>query len=212
MKKINLFIAIFSIVALLSIGVLSQLSPISNIISKTTQVTPTISLEERDTCTTSFYDEVQDVIGICTYYHNYTSCLNTSGPNTGCSLQQDLSNFQCKTGETIIPKNKTECRPNDEFIISINQGAATLKKQIDFSDWGPCIYEAQNSCLIVTCQSIYDGANDGKFHGCKGGTSCQKFEICDSSIKTLYKNSREDFVEEDESFHLSKLAIAEAAK
>ena len=91
-----------------------------------------------------------------------------------------------------------------------------MKKQIDFSDWGPCIYSQENiggnSCLIVTCQSIYDGANDGQFHGCKGGTSCQRFEICDDSIKTFYKNSRESFVEDDPSFHLSKLAIGEAPK
>ena len=212
MKKVNLFISIFVITALLSIGALSQLSPISNIITKTTQITQTISLEEKDTCTTTFYDEVQDVYGNCINYYNYTSCLNTSGPNTGCSLLQGEINYQCKTGQTTIAKNSTKCEPNDEFIISINQGAATLKKQIDFSDWGPCVYESQNSCLIVTCQSIYDGANDGKFHGCKGGTSCQKFEICGNSIRTFYKNSRDDFVADDPSFHLGKLAIKEVAK
>src|SRR3989344_3104651 len=209
MKKINLFIAIFVIAALLSIGALSQLSPISNIVSKTTQVTPTISLEERDTCTTIFYDEVQNVIGDCVYYYNYTSCLNTSGPNTACSLNQNTWTFQCKTGEITLVKNTTECRPNKEFIISIDQGTAVLKKQIDYSEWGPCIYSQENSCLIVTCQSRYDGANDGQFHGCKSGTSCQRFEICDNSIKTLYKNSREDFVEYDSSFYLNKLAVKE---
>ncbi|MBI2523034.1 hypothetical protein HYW19_01470 [Candidatus Woesearchaeota archaeon] len=212
MKKINLVIAVSLIAVLLSITALSQLSPIINIISKTTQITPTISLEEKNTCTTSFYDKVQDVYENCIHYHNYTRCLNTTGSNTACSLQQDQINFQCKIGETTVIKNTTECRPNNEFIISIDQGTATLKKQIDFSDWGPCVYEAQNSCLIVTCQSIYDGANDGKFHGCKGGTSCQKFEICDNSIKTFYKNSRENFVEDDPTFHLNELAIKETAK
>lgn len=209
MKKINLAAAMSVIAILLSVTVLSQLSPTSNTITKTTQVTPTISLEEKDTCTTEFYDEVQEIYGTCIHYYNHTDCLNSSGPNTACSLNQNQINFQCKTGETTVTKNVTECKPNDEFIISIDQGAAVLKKQIDFSDWGPCVYKAQNSCLIVTCQSIYDGANDGKFHGCKGGTSCQRFEICDSSIKTFYKNSREDFIENDPSFHLSKLALKE---
>ena len=216
MEKINLFAVIFVVAVLLSITALSQISPITSIVSKTTQITPTISLEEKDTCTTSFYDEVQDIYGNCVYYHNYTSCLNTTGPNTGCSLQQDIRNYQCKTGENIVTKNTTECKPNDDFIISIDQGAATLKKQIDYSDWGPCIYLqesiAGNSCLVVTCQSIYDGANDGQFHGCKSGTSCQRFEICDNSIKTLYKNSREDFVEYDSSFYLNKLAVKEVGK
>jgi len=216
MKKINLFIAIFVIAALLSIGVLSQLSPLSNIISRTTYVTPTISLEERDTCTTNFYDELQPVYGTCVHYYNYTSCLNSSGPNTACSLKQNIKNFQCKTREVSVTKNTTECKPNDEFVISINQGAATLKKQLDYSDWGSCIYSqeniAGNSCLVVTCVSLYDGAHNGQFTDCRGGKSCQRFEICDNSIKTLYKNSREDFVTEDPSFHLSKLALGEVSE
>jgi len=216
MKKINLFIAIFVIAILLSIGALSQSSPLSKIVSKISQITPTISLEERDTCATVFYDEVQDVIGTCIYYHNYTSCLNTTGPNTACSSKQDQIGSQCKTGQVTVPKNRTECKPNDEFIISIDQGAATLKKQIDFSDWGPCVYSQEtinsNSCLVVTCVSLYDGAHQGKFIDCKGGKSCQRFELCDNSVKTLYKNSREDFVEQDDSFHLSKLALTEVAK
>jgi len=125
MKKINLFIALFVTAVLLSIGVLSQLSPISNIISKTTQVTPTISLEERDTCTTTFYDEVQDVIGTCTHYYNYTHCTNSSGPNTGCSLQQEIRNLECKTGQTTITKNTTECKPNEEMFVYLDYNFTT---------------------------------------------------------------------------------------
>ena len=213
MKNIKISIVVLVIAALLSITALSQIqNPLTSIVTKNSQITPSISLEQKDTCTTTFYDEVQDVYENCIYYYNYTSCLNTTGPNTACSLKQDQITFQCKTGEITVAKNSTECKPNDEFIISIDQGAAVLKKQIDFSDWGPCVYEAQNSCLIVTCQSIYDGANDGKFHGCKPGTSCQKFEICDNSIKTLYKNSREDYVESDPTFHLGKLALMEVTK
>ncbi len=212
MKKINIFAVMFVIAILLSIVALSQLSPITNIVSKINQITPTISLEEKETCITSFYNEVQDLYGNCVYYHNYTRCLNTSGPNTDCSLQQDLQNFRCKTGEITVTNNKTECKPNDEFIISIDQGTAVLKKQIDFSDWGPCVYSEENSCLIVTCVSRYDGAHKGQFTDCKGGKSCQRFEICDNSIKTLYRNSREDFVENDPSFYLNKLALKEVAK
>src|SRR3989344_5112476 len=124
MEKINLFAVIFVVAVLLSITALSQISPITSIVSKTTQITPTISLEEKDTCTTTFYDETQDIYGNCVYYHNYTSCLNTTGPNTACSAQQNTWNIQCKTGEITLTKNTTECRPNDDFVISIDQGAA----------------------------------------------------------------------------------------
>lgn len=155
---------------------------------------------------------MQDVYGDCIYYHNYTDCINTSGPNTDCSLKQDKWNFRCKIGENIVTRNRTECKPDDKFIISIDKGVAVLKKQIDFSDWGPCIYNEENTCLIVTCVSLYDGAHEGQFIDCRGGKSCQKFEICDDSIDVFYKNSREDFVETDPSFYLPKLVLEEVAE
>lgn len=209
MKKMNLFALMLIVALLLSIVAFSQLSPITSIITYKDQITPAISLEKKETCTTSFYDEVQDVYGTCINYYNYTDCINTTGPNTGCSLKQTTREFECKTGENTVPREKTECVPEDKFVISIGKGTAMLKKQLDFSDFGPCIYEEENNCLVVTCQSRYDGANDGKFHSCKPGTSCQKFEICDGSIKTFYKNSREGFVEDDPTFFLDKLALGE---
>ncbi len=216
MKKINLFIAIFAIAILLSITALSQegLNSIVNIATKSSQITPKISLEEKETCTTAFYEDARDIIGNCAYYDNHTYCSNASGPDTECSFQQTTSNFQCKTGESIIQRNRTECKPDNKFVILIDQGTATLKKQIDYSDWGPCIYAQEsingNSCLVVTCVSLYDGAHLGKFTDCNGGKSCQKFEICENSIRTFYKNSREDFVEYDGSFYLPELGINEA--
>jgi hypothetical protein len=207
MKKIILVVSVIAI--LLSIAAVSQLGPLADIISTKYQITSTISLEGKETCTTEFYDEVEDVNENCVYYYNYTDCQNISGINTDCSSKQDVRNYQCKTGEKTVEKNRTECKPNDEFIILIDGGKAVAKKQIDFSDFGPCIYKEENNCLIVTCVSLYDGAHQGKFTDCSGGKSCQRFEICDDSIKTLYKNSREDFVEDDPSFFLDKLAVKE---
>jgi len=202
MLKLNKSVLLFLLFILFVFTASSQIS----------QITNTISIEEIKTCTTNFYDEVQNVYGSCIYYNNYTICLNTSGPNTACSPSQNTWTFRCKTGEITLAKNSTECKPNDKFVISIDKGTATLKKQLDYSEWGHCIYNVENACLVVTCQSRYDGANDGQFHGCKGGTSCQRFEICDNSIKTFYKNSREGFAEYDPSFHLNKLYLAEVAK
>jgi hypothetical protein len=211
MKKL-IFVVMLVISVLLSLGALSQLGTVSNIVGKVSFVTPTISLEEKETCTTKFFDVVEDVIGTCTYYHNFTNCVNITGPNTGCFADQSSWDYECKTGEKVTPSNSTSCVANDEFVISVDQGLTTLKKQIDFSDWGPCVYESQNSCLVVTCVSLYDGAHKGEFVDCNGGKSCQKFEICDGSIKTSYKNSREDFVADDPSFHLSKLALGEVSE
>lgn len=207
--KINKMLVLILFSVLLAVGVASQISPIITSISKTNQLTPNIGLEEKETCTTNFYDEVQNVYGNCVYYHNYTSCLNTSGANTDCSLKQGTRNFPCKTGELTVTKNATECKPLNKFIISINKGSVVEKKEVDFSGWGPCIYNEENGCLIVTCVSHDDGAFKGKFTDCKGGKSCQKFEICDDKIRVFYKNSREDFVAEDTTFYLSQLALKE---
>lgn len=212
MKIRKVLVAALLLVSILALTVASQINPVNNLVSKISQVTPTISLEEREQCTTSFYDEIKPLIGNCVYYNNYTGCLNTSGPNTACSLQQTQINIGCKIGETIITRNTTKCKPDNNFIISINQGTAVLKKQLDYSEWGPCIYEAKNNCLVVTCVSLYDGAHKGKFTDCRGGKSCQRFEICDNSIRTFYKNSREDFVEYDATFYLPRLVLNEVGQ
>ena len=211
--KINktLVLTLF-LVSLLAVTVASQIIPITTSITETHQLTPNIGLEETSTCTIDFYSVLQDVYADCIYYYNYTLCSNVSGLNTGCSQQQNSWNTTCKTGQITITKNNTLCRPNNEFTININQNNVILKKQIDFSDWGPCIYNAENNCLIVTCVSNDDGAFQGKFTDCNGGKSCQKFEVCDNKIRVFYKNSREDFVEDDPTFYLSQLALKEVAK
>ncbi|MBI2650460.1 hypothetical protein HYX04_04040 [Candidatus Woesearchaeota archaeon] len=201
--KINRYVVlVLFTVSLLALTVASQIS----------QVTNAISVEEIKTCTTSFYDEVQNIYGNCVYYNNYTSCLNTSGSNTDCSLVQDSRNLSCKTGEIIIKKNSTECQPPTKFIVSSIKDSITEKKEIDFSSWGACVQNTENDCLIVTCVSLYDGAHNGQFTDCKGGKSCQKFQFCKDSVKVLYKNSRDDFVEYDPSFYLPQLAIKEVGK
>ena len=201
--RINKILVLFIfLISLLAITVASQIN----------QLAPNISLEEKETCHIAYNNNTQYIYSSCNYYHNYTYCSNISGQNTGCSLQQKVKNFSCQTGEQIVTNNEKICNPNKEFIITINQNNAIFKKQIDFSDWGACVYNAENNCLIVTCVSNEDGAFQGKFTDCNGGKSCQKFQICDNSIKVFYKNSREGFVADDPTFYLSQLALKEVAK
>ena len=213
MKKINLFVLVLVIAVVLSLTALSQLNPITNTASKIYPITSTISLEEKDICTTSFFNDVQDVYSNCVYYYNYTSCLNSSGPNTACSLEQNQYNFKCKTGETTAISNKTECRPSNKFTVSIGHGAFIETKEVDFSRWGVCIKENENECVAVICGSQQGGsAVNGVFNGCDGGKSCQKFLFCQDGVKVLYKASRNDFVEQDPTFHLSKLELKGVGK
>lgn len=171
------------------------------------QVTNAISIEEPKTCNAIFYDDIQPIYETCTNYYNYTSCLNASGPNTDCLPKQIQQNFTCKTGDSITKKNLTECKPLNKFIVAIDKGISVDKKEIDFSSWGVCVNSTENGCLAVTCGTLQGGsARNGVFNGCDGGKSCQKFLFCNDGIKVLYKASREDFAEEDPTFHLSRLA------
>jgi|SRR3989338_9194273 len=171
-----------------------------------------ISVEELKDCNTIFYDEITPIYSDCIYYSNYTLCLNTSGPNTDCSLKQSQNNIKCKT-ELIDHKNRTECNPLNSFVVSIDKGLTIEKKEIDFSSWGVCIKETENNCLAVICGTLEGGsARNGIFNGCDGGKSCQKFLFCPDGNKVLYKASREDFVAEDPTYKLSKLEAKEAAK
>ena len=202
--KINKYIilAIF-LIFLLALTVASQIS----------QVTNAISVEALQTCTTNFYDEVQNVYSSCIYYNNYTSCLNTSGPNTDCSLQQTQKNSTCKTGEFILNKNSTDCKPLNKFVVSIDKGSVIEKKEIDFSSWGVCINSTENGCIAITCGTLKGGsARNGVFNGCDGGKSCQKFLFCQDSINVLQKASRDNFVENDPTYHLPELALEEVGQ
>ena len=216
MKKLIIIISLILGVVLFSLFVASQLdlskTPITTVESLHTFISAKIDLVKEETCTTTFFDEEQPIYDSCAYYRNFTSCLNTTGPNTDCSSQQSVSAFQCRTGSESIARNRTECIPNKEFIIEIIEGETTLRKKIDYSDWGPCINEVQGSCLVVTCVSNEDGAFKGQFTNCNGGKSCQKFEICDDGIKSYYKNSREDFTEDDPSFFLGRLQVEEVGQ
>ncbi len=196
MKINKLIVLALLLVALLTLAVASQINTPSS-----------ISVEEAKTCNTVFYDEVQPIYGTCINYYNYTSCLNTSGLNTDCSLIQTTKNYTCKTSELIIKRNATECKPLNKFTVSVVKGAITERKEIDFSTWGVCIQSVENDCVAITCGTSKGGsAVNSIFNGCDGGKSCQKFLFCQDGTKVLYKNSREDFVEYDPTFHLSKLA------
>lgn len=198
MKISKLVVLTLFIVSVLALTALSQIS----------QSTNTLSIEELKTCSTIFYDDVQPIYGTCTNYYNYTNCMNNSGPNTDCSSKQIQQNFTCKTGQLTFTRNTTECKPLNKFIISTNNGVSAEKKEIDFSSWGVCVNSTENGCLAITCGTLQGGsAHNGIFNGCDGGKSCQKFLFCQDGVKVLYKASRDNFVEEDPTFHLSKLAL-----
>lgn len=207
------------IIGLLSIAVASQISEISMqnpnefVSSKITQATDKISLEEKQACTISYYNETLHVYGYVPKFRNtYGICFNDANQSSySCVNGTEQYQSYEVIGYNTVLRNTSNCKTNS-FVISVDKGNSIEKKEVDFSNWGPCIYNVENDCIIVTCVSLYDGAYKGKFFDCNGGKSCQKFSFCEDGIKVLYKNSRNDFVEEDPTFSISKLALKEAEK
>ncbi len=202
--RINKYLVIaISLFALLAIFAASQIPQAAN----------GISVEELKDCNTITYDETQPIISDCIDYYNYTLCLNTSGANTDCSKQQKQREFRCQTGEIVIQRNNTECKPLNKLVVSVNKGFNVDKKEIDFSSWGVCVQETEDNCLAITCGTLEGGsARNGIFNGCDGGKSCQKFLFCQDGVKVLYKGSGDRFVAEDPTFHLSRLDVKEVGK
>ncbi|HII65303.1 TPA: hypothetical protein HA295_00830 [Candidatus Woesearchaeota archaeon] len=209
MKKPSLIAIEAVMLLILSLGAVSQLGPISKSESSVLEASPKVSLEEKSNCTTEFYSEVRENYGDCTYYNNFTSCVNNSGPNTGCIFQQRTFSFHCKTGVATIQKNHTTCIPEKKFTITVQEGTKVSNNVLDFSDFGPCIRNVENGCLAITCVSNEDGAFNGQFTDCNFGKSCQKTVICENSVRTYYKNAQDNFVEEDPTFFVEKMRLRE---
>ena len=214
MKKNKMLVIAILLVVLLAITTASQISSKQEL-WKISQITSKISIEEKEICETTNYEVTKILYGNCISYSNYTSCLNTSGANTDCVPRTDILTYQCALGNQLVQKNKTQCKLDDSsqrLVIDIRDGANTVKKEIDFSNW-VCVKSTENYCLAITCGTLQGGsARNGIFNGCDGGKSCQKFLFCDNEIKVLYKASRDDFVEQDPTFQLSKLTYKEVGQ
>ncbi len=209
MKKLRIASIGIAIAILLSLMVFSQLSPLPYSESSVEQVTPEITLETREDCVATFFNATENVYGSCNSYHNYTSCSNSSGPNTACLGTQSISIFQCMTGEQEVEWNQTICTPQKKFYVEVDEGNGLSQKEFDYSDFGPCIRETENDCLVITCVSNDDGAFKGQFTDCNFGKSCQKTVICKNGVKIYYKDARNEFVEEDPTFVIEKMQLTE---
>lgn len=191
---------------LIIVFVLATLSIAAYSVSKITQVTNDISLEDIKDCKTVYWDETEDVYGICTDYYNTTVC-DDEPLNTSCHIEEKSYNYTCKTGTKTVQKSREECRET-EMNIAVDALSGTKNYKLEYGEWGKCSYETEGQTLVITCDSKNDGNNDGI---CHPGESCIQFKVTKDSIQRLEKNSRMDFIEEDSTFFLEKLSMEEVS-
>jgi len=192
---------------LIIVFVLAAFSIAAYSLSKITQITGDISLEEVKDCKTIYWNETKDVYGTCTQPYTATVC-DDEPLNTSCHTEERYYSDWCKTGTNITEKSREECR-DMEMQVMIDKLRGTENYKLEYGGWGKCSYTTESETLIITCDSKLDGNNDGI---CKPGESCIQFRITKDSTQRLVKNSRYDWVENDETFFLEKLELEEVPK
>ena len=199
-KKIILFVCML---------VLLALSLVAYSVSKITQtqVTNDISLKKIEDCKTIYWEETMDVYGTCTQTNIVTIC-DDEPLNTTCHTEDRSYDYRCKTGTNTIPKSREECK-DKEMQLTIDKLTGIEEYSLNYAEWGKCSYTTEQDTLIITCDSKTDGNNDGI---CKPGESCIQFRVTKDSIQRFEKNSRYDWIENDETFFLEKLELEEVPK
>lgn len=208
--KISKVLVLVLLVSVLALATASRSSDVQEFY-KTTYVNDKISFDEKQDCTVSYYNATVNVYNnVSRIRDTYTKCYNA--PNQSyykCANGTETYQSYEVIGSQVVLKNNTNCGRTKSYTISINRKNDAKKFELDFSSWGACVQNIEDECLVVTCVSLYDGAHKGQFTDCKGGKSCQKFRICENEIKVLYKNSWEQFAEEEPTFYLNKLELKE---
>lgn len=178
---------------------------------KTTVINDKISFDEKQDCTISYHNSTENIYGnVSRIRDTYTTCYNA--PNQSyyqcVNGTENYQSYEVIGSQTVL-KNNTNCGATKSYTISVQRKNDVKKYELDFPSWGACVQNVESDCLVVTCVSLNDGAHKGQFVDCKGGKSCQKFRICENDIKVYYKNSWDQFVDEDPTFYLNKLELKE---
>jgi hypothetical protein len=187
-------------------------------LTKTTQVTDDISLDEIKDCHNVTWNDPKPWFGNCTRVYNETICLEgeetapdgvstffNSSIEKECYLDEKETAYRCKVGEISDWQSKQVCKEK-EFKLTVDDGLSEKEYSINYEGWGKCSYDVEGETVVITCDSRFDGNNDGI---CTSGESCMQYRVTKGSIQTLMKNSRDDFVESDDSFFLEKLKVEE---
>lgn len=196
MSKIKNILTIVIAIAVLSVAVFAVSK-----ITKMVQIAEDVTLEDVKDCHTVYWNETEDIIGVCAHSYNVTAC-DDEPFNTSCSVEEISYNYSCKTDSNLVEKSKEVCK-DKEFQLTVDK-LIDEKYKLQYGDWGKCSYTAGNQTAEILCDSRLDGNNDGI---CQPGESCIKFIVSKDNIQALYRNSRDDFVENDETFRQEELSL-----
>lgn len=146
------------------------------------------------TCKTENWVEEKQVIGTCTRPGQTTVC-DDEPLNTSCrEITIDVP-YACYKEPIRQEKSKEVC---ETTAYTVNNAVKL------YIDGYACTPLQSGDEVVVECDSKHDGNGDGI---CKPGESCMKFVINGNQIQTYEKNSRYDYLQTDDSFHLERVTM-----
>jgi len=160
--------------------------------SELTQVIP--GVEVRQDCRNITWEEEEDVYGICSEDYLVTLC-DDEPLNTSCSEVTKQHEYSCYQGQENIQKTKQECQTTGYVINNV--------VDIDTSMYS-CSTTEEGENIVLLCDSKFDGNGDGI---CTSGESCQKFVVNNNNFEAYEKNSKENFMLEDNSFFIDRASV-----
>ncbi|HIH39007.1 hypothetical protein J4460_05885 [Candidatus Woesearchaeota archaeon] len=100
-----------------------------------------------------------------------------------------------RIGERLVASGNQNCYDKSLTVSSSKEDIV-----IGDDDW-VCVSEDQAHCVLVTCQSKFDGAHFGEYTGCGSGSTCRQYTVCeDGTVTVKEKNSNPSFSDWDASF------------
>jgi hypothetical protein len=158
----------------------------------TTQDTIDPDITQIQDCTQEKWTEKTPIYDTCTQTREQTTCSDEP-INITCETKNISYDYQCITDYQESEKIKEICKTKSYVIKN--------KYKLDVDGYTCQTNKDNGNIVTMICDSIYDGNGDGI---CTSGESCIKYVISNNTFNKYEKNSKDEFIQEDDSYFLPK--------
>ncbi|MDP3734549.1 MAG: Ig-like domain-containing protein [Nanoarchaeota archaeon] len=149
------------------------------------------AVQEVESCYDSTSYEQQTIMDTCTKEVVKKICSDEP-VNQSCNDETRIVDYECNPHTETVQKSERVCQMT----------ALIVNNAVRISNIGDYACSTQEGAeVIVLCDSRFDGNGDGK---CTSGESCMRFTIDGNTVTKEEKNSRNDFVAEDDKYFLDE--------
>lgn len=169
------------------------------VISLTTAAVISERIQTLEECTETLVEEEQHIIGTCQQEHQDVMECTDEPENTSCQLVTRMFDYPCITGTQLVQNTVRDCRTTGH---NVTVGNTTVVLTED--DYVCLPTEDTAEQVTIICDSKFDGNGDG---ACSSGESCMMIVVTADGLQKLEKNSRNDFVEQDDGYVIPEMPV-----